>query len=302
MPDTRPLRIAVIGRNGQLARSLADVGAARPEIEVISIGRAQVDLAKPGDLAPALAAIQPELVINTAAYTAVDKAEAEPEEAFRINRDGAAAVARACADQHVPLIHISTDYVFDGTGSVPYRETDPCNPQGVYGRSKLDGEQRVLAQHPDAIVLRTAWLHSPYGTNFVRTMLRLAGERDELRVVADQRGSPTYAPDLADALLTMAQRRIATPAAAMKGVFHLAGSGQGSWWEVAKAIMSETQSLGSRSVPVHPITTAEYPTPARRPAWSVLDTTKATTIFGVTLPPWRDGLRRGVTALLSGLR
>jgi dTDP-4-dehydrorhamnose reductase len=290
IPADRMLRLAVIGTQGQLARSLAELS--RGEVAITCIGRPQLDLAQPDTVDAVLAGAAADVVVNAAAYTAVDKAESERDLAFRINRDGAAAVAQACARRGLPLIHVSTDYVFDGTARAPYRETDTCNPQGVYGASKLAGEDAVRAALPDAAVLRTAWVHSPFGGNFVKTMLRLAAERDRLRVVADQRGSPTYAPDLAVAIVVMARQLCA---GAGGGVFHLAGSGATTWHGLAVEIMS----VAGRDIPVDAISTAEYPTPARRPANSVLDTAKIAAAFGIRLPPWQDGVRRCVDRLLG---
>jgi dTDP-4-dehydrorhamnose reductase len=300
-PSAARLRLAVIGRSGQLAQALAEAAAGDATLDLAGLGRPDLDLTQPATIRPALQAASPTLVINTAAHTAVDRAESEPDAAFALNRDGAAALARACADLHLPLIHISTDYVFGGPSpGRACREDDPVAPRGVYARSKCEGEQAVLAAHPGAVILRTAWLHAPFGGNFVRTMLRLMGERDELRVVADQHGSPTYAPDLAAALIVMARRLGAAPQdPALHGVFHLAGSGHGSWYEVAQATVADAVALGRRAVPVHPITTADYPTPAPRPAWSVLDTAKIARHYGLGLPLWRDGVRRCVGRLLA---
>ncbi|WP_341909411.1 dTDP-4-dehydrorhamnose reductase [Ferrovibrio terrae] len=292
------LRLAVIGMQGQLARSLAELIG--EDVDIVRIGRPQLDLAAPETVAAALAGLPVDIVVNAAAYTAVDRAESEPDLAFAINRDGAAAVAEVCVRNKLPLIHVSTDYVFDGSKTGPYREDDPCNPQGAYGRSKLAGEQAVLAALPQAVILRTAWVHSPFGANFVRTMLRLSAERDSLRVVADQHGSPSYAPDLAAAVLTMAQRLMAAPSdAALSGIFHLAGSGATTWHGLASEIMAVAGSLGGRSVPVEAITTADYPTPAKRPANSVLDTSKIAAVYGIRMPPWQDGVRRCVARLLG---
>lgn len=284
------LRVAVIGTQGQLARSLAEIVA--DDVAVTSIGRPQLDLAQPAAIAPALADLPADLVVNAAAYTAVDRAESEPDLAFRINRDGAAAVAAMCARRGLPLIHVSTDYVFDGSKAGAWREDDVCNPQSVYGASKLAGEQAVQAALPAAVILRTAWVHSPFGANFVRTMLRLSAERDRLRVVADQRGSPTYAPDLAAAILALA-RKLA--AGGETGVFHLAGAGSTTWHGLAGEVMA----AAGRRIPVDAITTADYPTPAKRPANSVLDTTRIAGVYGIRLPPWQDGVRRCVARLLA---
>lgn len=294
------IRIAVIGgSNGQLARSLAEA-ATDSDCTVSLLGRPQFDLADPAPLPRLLTEIAPQIVINAAAYTAVDRAESEPDAAFRINRDGPAAIAAACAALSLPLVHVSTDYVFDGSGSRPWREDDPCAPTGVYGQSKWAGEQAVLAALPGATILRTAWVHSPFGSNFVKTMLRLATERDRLRVVADQQGCPTYAPDLAIALLAFARQRAATPDdPALAGVFHLAGAGATSWWGLACAVMEASGRYGGPQRPVDPITTADYPTPARRPANSVLDCSRIAAACGIRLPDWHEGVERCVTRLLA---
>lgn len=284
------LRVAVIGTQGQVAQSLAE--AAGSDIAITCIGRPVLDLAQPETVASALADLPADLIVNAAAYTAVDRAESEADLAFRINRDGAAAVAQVCARRRLPLLHVSTDYVFGGDKAGAWREDDACHPQGVYGASKLAGEQAVQAALPSAVILRTAWVHSPFGSNFVRTMLRLSAERDRLRVVADQQGSPTYAPDLAVAMLALA-RRLADGGEA--GVFHLAGSGATTWHGLAVEIMA----AAGRTVSVDAITTADYPTPAKRPANSVLDTAKVAAVYGIRLPPWQDGVRRGVARLLA---
>jgi len=281
------LRVAVIGRQGQLARALAELSG--DDVAVTCIGRPQLDLAQPESIAAALQSLAADIVINAAAYTAVDKAESEADLAFRINRDGAAAVAEACANRKLPLIHLSTDYVFAGDQPEPWSEADPCQPQSVYGASKLAGEQAVQAAWPAAVILRTAWVHSPFGNNFVRTMLRLSTERDRLRVVADQHGSPTYAPDLAVAILAMAKQ------GKSGGIFHLAGAGAATWHDVAV----ETMRAAGRSVPVDAISTADYPTPAKRPANSVLETAKIAAVYGIRLPPWQDGVQRCVARLLG---
>lgn len=289
------LRLTVIGTQGQLARSLAELSG-DDGVSVTCIGRSLLDLTEPETVAAALEGLPTDIVVNTAAYTAVDRAESEADLAFRINRDGAAALAAVCARRNLPLIHLSTDYVFDGNRSGVWRETDPCHPQTVYGASKLAGEQAVLAAFPMAVILRTAWLHSPFGSNFVKTMLQLSAERDHLRVVADQHGSPTYAPDLARSIVTMARRLTATREAALSGIFHLAGAGE----TTRHGLAVTTMAMAGRGVLVDPITTAEYPTPAKRPANSVLDTAKIEAVYGLRLPPWQEGLRHCVARLLSG--
>lgn len=292
--------VVVIGREGQLARALAESAAQRPDLSLTCLGRAQVDIADPASIEAGMKGRRADIILNTAAYTAVDRAEAEPQAAFAVNRDGAGWLADFCEARQLPLIHLSTDYVFSGSKQGSYNEDDPCDPQSVYGRSKYDGEQAVLSRCRRAVVLRTSWVHSPYGSNFVLTMLRLTKERDRIRVVNDQRGAPTYAPDLAMAILGMAERLAgggATPD--LYGRFHLVGSGVATWHDVACAIMAAAAEAGAKTVPVDPITTAEYPTPARRPANSVLSTHKIERTYGLRMPAWQDGVRRCVARALA---
>lgn len=279
------MRIFVTGADGQVARALREAGAAAPGVVIGCGARPDVDLTRPETLLPAMRAFGPDIVVNPAAYTAVDKAEAEPELAFAVNRDGAGAVAAAAAQVGAPVIHLSTDYVFDGTKAAPYVEDDPANPQGVYGRSKLAGEVAVAAANPRALILRTAWVFAPYGGNFVRTMLRLAAERDRLRVVDDQVGCPTYAPHIAAAILSICGR-IADGGwrEAYAGVTHLAGPNAVSWCAFARKIVAGSAARGGRSVPVDAIATADYPTAAKRPANSRLDATRLAKVFDVRLP------------------
>ncbi len=292
--DSRP--ILVTGGTGQLASALAAaVGA-----PVIRVGRPEFDFDQPQTIAAALHRAAPWLVVNAAAYTAVDAAETDVEAAYRANRDGPEILARLCAAAGMPLIHMSTDYVFDGAKSAPYVETDPVAPQGVYGASKLAGERAVLARCPHAIVLRTSWVYAAMGRNFVLTMLNLAKTRDHLRVVADQCGCPTAARDLAAAIVAIALRiRAEGWQQRFGGVFHAAGSGWTTWHGLACAVFEEAARHGSRLPQVDPITTAEYPTKARRPADSRLDCHKLAAVFDVRLPPWRPSLARTIDALFA---
>jgi dTDP-4-dehydrorhamnose reductase len=278
------MRVAVFGAGGQLGQALARVGARRG-VKIVPFDRAAVDITNAGQTRAALLKAQVDTAVNAAAFTAVDKAETEMDQAFAVNRDGAANVAAAAAEADVGLIHVSTDYVFDGTKAGPYVESDPIAPLGVYGCSKAEGEAAARRAHPRVVVLRTAWVFGLEGANFVKTMLRLAAEREVVRVVDDQRGSPTFADDLADAILKIASHP--TP-----GTYHLAGAGAASWFEFAQAIFAGAAALGAKAPRVEPITTAEYPTPAQRPANSVLDCAKAKRTFAVELPPWNDGLSR----------
>ncbi|MDX2308705.1 MAG: dTDP-4-dehydrorhamnose reductase [Hyphomicrobium sp.] len=290
------MRLLVTGRNGQLALCLAELAAARGA-DLLAFGRPELDISDPRSVENALEAHSPDLVINAAAYTAVDKAEGEPGEAQRVNALGAANVARAAAGRGLPLVHISTDYVFDGTKPAPYVETDATGPIGVYGRSKLEGEDAVRASGGRHVILRTAWVYSPFGNNFLKTMLRLAATRPELTVVDDQIGNPTYAPDLARAILDIAPRLISDDNMPW-GTFHAAGTGDVSWCGFAREIVRCSTARGGPSADVRAIQTKDYPTPARRPANSRLDTTKLKSTFGITLPCWQEGVEDCVARLL----
>jgi dTDP-4-dehydrorhamnose reductase len=293
----------VIGTDGQVARSLREAAPAHPALTLGFAARTQIDLARPETIAPLFETFRPELVVNPAAYTAVDRAEAEPDAAFAINRDGAGSVAAAAAAVGAPVIHLSTDYVFDGRKAALYVEADPTGPLGVYGRSKLAGEQAVAAANRRHIILRTSWVYSPFGGNFVRTMLWLAGERDRLRVVDDQVGRPTYAPDLAAAILAIADR-IAKAGWRddFAGVTHVAGATDISWCGFARAIVAGSATRGGPSPTVEAITTADYPTPAPRPANSRLATDRLAAVFGLTLPPLAPSLAACLDRLIEAPR
>jgi len=293
------MRIAVTGRTGQIVRSLL-AQAAAPSVTVIPVGRPELDLTQPSDVRQALEAARPDCIVNAAAYTAVDKAETEPDLAMRINGQGAGAVAAAAASLGVPLIQISTDYVFDGMAPQPWREGDATAPLSAYGRSKLAGEEAVAASGADWTILRTAWVYSPYGANFVKTMLRLAETRSEVGVVRDQLGSPTNACDLAETIMAVAQTLVARPGdASLRGVFHAAGTGEGSWADLAETVFAASAELGGPSADVRHIATIDYPTPARRPSNSRLDCGLLAQRHGLRLPPWQESVRRCVATLLA---
>lgn len=292
------MRILVVGKSGQVARSLAAV-AQDSEIVLVAHGRPALDLCQQETIERAVTEVAPDVIINTAAYTAVDQAEAEEAVANETNAVGPGHLAETAGRHGVPLIHISTDYVFDGTADHPYAETDAVAPASAYGRSKLAGELAVSQAQPQSLIVRTAWIVSPYGKNFCKTMLRLAGEHPKLRVVADQVGSPTYAPHLATALLAIAGRIAADPGAIKWGAYHLANRGHASWYDVAVATMVAAARHGRPSVPVEAITTADYPTPARRPANSRLDCSKAVALLGVTMPDWQDGIAACIATLVE---
>jgi dTDP-4-dehydrorhamnose reductase len=291
------VRIAVTGRTGQVVTSLIERGTAAGH-EVIALGRPELDLADPASVGRALEAAAPDAIVSAAAYTAVDKAESEGDLAYAVNGRGAGVVAHAAHALCVPLIHISTDYVFDGRLDRPYVETDPTGPTGVYGASKLAGEDAVRAAHADnSAILRVAWVYSPFGANFVKTMLRLAGDRDEVSVVADQIGNPTSALDIADGILRVAARLVADPDPALRGTFHMTAHGEASWADFAEAIFVASAAHGGPRARVRRIPTADYPTPATRPANSRLDSRRIATIHGVALPSWRDSLDHVVARL-----
>lgn len=284
--------ILVIGANGQLARALAERAGHRA---LRCVGRPGIDFDAPDGLPATLDGVlcgdPPALVVNAAAYTAVDRAETEPEAAARSNHHGPAMLAAACARAGIPFIHVSTDYVFDGLKGAPYVETDPTSPSGVYGATKRAGEQAVLAACKQAMVLRTSWVYGAHGRNFVLTLLAAAARTDTLRVVADQFGCPTAAPELALAILAVADRLAATGwHARYGGVFHAAGSGSTSWHGLATALFDAAAAHGMTRPAIVPITTAEWPTPVRRPPDSRLDCTRLAETFGVALPHWQDSL------------
>lgn len=287
------MSILVIGAKGQLARSLA--GAAEAfGLPLTTIGRPRLDLSEKGRITDALerelAAIRPSVVIYAAAYTAVDRAEVEPDLAFALNAQAVEDLGRVCSRHGIPTLHISTDYVFDGRKHEPYSEHDVTAPLGAYGRSKFAGEEALRQANPRHIIVRTAWLHSPFGSNFLKTMLRLATERTELSVVNDQTGNPTYAPHLATALLGITRHLTANPGDNVWGTYHAAGAGYATWFEFAREIFAQS---GRRGLPVptlRPITTAQYPTAAARPANSRLDCMLLRERFGIALPPWQQGV------------
>jgi dTDP-4-dehydrorhamnose reductase len=291
------MRIVVTGLKGQVVQSLKERAGPDRAVTVVAIGRPELDLAIPATIATALERARPDVVVNAAAYTAVDKAESEAELAMAINRDGAAATARAAASLNVPFIQISTDYVFSGEKPLPYVETDETRPLGVYGRSKLAGEVAVAKEHPTAIILRTSWVYSTYGTNFVKTMLRLAGERERVRVVDDQIGNPTSALDVADGIVRVARHIHRDPQ--LRGIYHMSGTGEATWCGLARHIFAVSRRCGGPSVPVEPISTADYPTAARRPRNSRLDSTRFRRAFREALPPWEDSVERCVRSLIE---
>jgi len=293
------MRVVVTGREGQIARSLMERGSAAGHA-VVALGRPQLDLTDEADaIARAIEAAEPDVVVSSAAYTAVDKAEGEPDIAFAVNERGAGAVARAARMLDVPLVHLSTDYVFDGTKLSPYTEEDEAAPTSVYGASKLAGERAVLREQDNSAVLRTAWVYSPFGSNFVKTMLRLAADRDEIGVVADQHGNPTSALDIADGVLAVAANLLGSHDPRLRGLFHMTADGDATWAEFAAAIFAASDARRGPAARVKPIATADYPTTARRPANSRLDCGKLKISHGVALPNWRPSTEKVVGRLLE---
>lgn len=284
------MRIVVTGKTGQIARSLLERAGAFGAT-IITLGRPELDLTAPGDPTALLAAGKPDLIVSAAAYTAVDKAESEHEAAFAVNAGGPRALAESAGKLGVPLLHISTDYVFGGTKSEPWTEDDAPRPLSIYGASKLAGDEAVLGTANGNIVVRVGWVYSPFGANFVKAILRLAGERDTLRVVADQIGGPTSALDIADGILAMARNVLAEPKKAeLRGLFHMAPDGTASWADLAEAVCGWLGANRDRSVTVERITTQDYPTAARRPANSRLNADRLAFRHGIRLPPWRTSL------------
>jgi len=291
------LRLAVTGLTGQVVSAL--IARAPRDVEIIALGRPQLELSRREAVLASVRHAGCDAIINAAAYTQVDKAESEAELAMRINGDGAGNVAQAAAELGVPLLHLSTDYVFDGSLDRPYQEDDQTNPTSVYGRSKLTGEEQIRALHPRHVILRTAWVYSPYGANFAKTMLRLGADREEVSVVDDQLGNPTSALDIADGLIEIAKRLARDPSEVLYGTFHMSGQGEASWAEMAQAIFDVSAAHGAKPVKVRAIATSDYPTPAMRPANSRLDNAKLNKAYGVTLPHWRSSLTLCVEKLLK---
>ena len=294
------MKVLILGRAGQVAFELAR--AAWPAGTAVTIaGRPEFDMARPETLEPVLAAAAAEVVINATAYTGVDKAESEPGLAFAVNRDGPARLAELCRERGAALLHISTDYVFDGTKPAPYLETDPVAPVSVYGASKAAGEAAIRAVAPRHVILRTSWVYGAHGQNFLKTMLRLGAEREELGVVADQHGAPTAAADIAAALVRIAEQ-VAGRAEAPWGTFHYTGAGATTWHGFADHIFEAMLRVTGRRPRLKPITTADYPLPARRPANSRLDGSQIGHRFGIICTPWQEAVDRVLNELLPSTR
>ncbi len=290
--------ILVAGGAGQVARAMADLPVPAG-IRTVTRGRPQLDLLEPRSIESAFEDLKPHLVVNAAAYTAVDQAESEEAAAFALNATAAGELAATAARSGVPMIHISTDYVFDGTNAEPYVESDPVAPLGVYGRSKLAGEEAVASANPDHVILRTAWVYSPVGKNFIKTMLRVGSARDELGVVHDQRGNPTSAADIAAGILEIATQVLRGKTPVKPGIYHMTAQGEASWAEFAEHIFQCSAKAGGPVADVKRITSAEYPTPVARPANSRLNCTKIAEAYGVVLPHWQGSTQACVEQLVK---
>jgi dTDP-4-dehydrorhamnose reductase len=279
------MRLLVFGRQGQVARSLREAAAHEKDVDFLCVGRPEVDLARPETITAAITQFRPDIIVNPAAYTAVDKAELEPELAFEINRDGAGAIAIAAARENVPIIHFSTDYVFDGKKSGFYDEHDVPNPQTVYGRSKLEGERAVALANPRHVILRTSWVYAPFGGNFVKTIWGRIATGQPLRVVNDQTGCPTYAPDIAVQTIRLARGLIDTGwRPEFAGVTDMVGPDALTWYAFAREILNGYVARGGKSVEVAPVPSSEYVTRACRPLNSRLSTERLKSVFDIRLP------------------
>lgn len=282
------LKVLVTGKSGQLGQSLAKTAPTYPQYQMVFVGRDELDLSNPKSISDYFDGKEFDAIINCAAYTAVDKAESEPELANQLNHLAVAQLAKVAKAQDAMFIHISTDYVFDGENHKPYLETDATAPQGVYGLTKLHGEQAAQAINPKGCIVRTSWVYSEFGHNFVKTMLRLGTERDALNVIFDQVGSPTYAGDLAKAILEL----LNTEHSGLE-TYHYSNEGVCSWYDFAKAIFE----LSDVACKVSPIETKDYPTPAKRPHYSLMNKSKIKQQFGLTIPYWKDSLKICLHAL-----
>lgn len=284
------MKLLVLGTKGQLGMCLSDQ-LRNTEYEVVYTTRAEIDISDFVSLDQILRKIAPDIVVNTIAYTEVDKAEAEPEKAGLVNHLAVAKIAAICTDIGAVLIHISTDYVFDGTANTPYKEEDPANPQGVYGKTKLRGDLAIIQSGCKYMIIRTSWVFSEYGKNFMKTMLRLGAERDELNIVADQIGCPTYGQDIAKTIVSIIPNLDIN--SMNSGIYHYCGEQSCSWFEFAEAIFDRATKAGFKTpVLLKPIKTSDYQTPASRPIYSVLDCSKTLSEFGISPSDWREGIQQ----------
>lgn len=293
------MRVLVTGIEGQLVRSMIEKSSGWPGIEIVPVGRPEADLEVPGSVGRAIEAHRPDAVVNAAAFTGVDQAEDEPERAYRINADAAGEAAAAARSAGAPIVQVSTDYVFSGEQEGAYREDAPTGPTGVYGATKLAGEEQVRAANPDHLIVRSAWVYSPFERNFVKSIMAAAEQRNRLTVVDDQRGSPTSALDLAGAILHLLDEWRRGSGTGLGETYHVAGSGETSWCGLAQEIMDCCRALDLPTATVTPIRTSDWPTRARRPRNSVLDSGKFERDFGLRLPDWRESVAEVVARLAA---
>jgi dTDP-4-dehydrorhamnose reductase len=280
--------VLVTGANGQLGQAIQSVVGNYPSIDFVFCSSSELNITDKNNCETIFKKYKPQFCINAAAYTAVDKAESEPENAYAINVIGAQNVAEVCKAYNTTLLHVSTDFVFDGLANQPYLEDDVPNPTGVYGETKLQGEQAILKTWEKYFIVRTSWVYSQFANNFMKTMIRLASERDSLSVVSDQIGTPTNAVDLAECLLTIITFDIRHSTFDHYGIYNYSNEGQCSWYDFAKEIFK----VNNISINLQPIPTTAYPTPAKRPAYSVLDKSKIKTVFGITISNWQEHLKK----------
>ena len=278
--------IVVTGATGQLGKELSELISLYPRYNFVFLTKEEFPVHEFEIVRNFFKSTQPQYCINCAAYTAVDKAESEKKMAFLVNGEAVGILAAACRQNNTKFIHISTDYVFDGTATIPYKEDSPTNPQSIYGASKLEGEKQAMQLNPDSIIIRTSWVYSEFGKNFVKTMIKLMSEKDEINVVNDQVGSPTYAYDLAECILHIITSNLKPQTSNPAGIYHFSNNGIITWYDFAIAI----KELSGSSCKINPITTEHFPTPATRPAYSVLDKTKIQQTFGIKLKDWKESL------------
>ncbi len=291
------LKALITGANGQVGEALTRLAPSHT-IQAFATNSEILDITDGLQVTQIIRQVEPDLVINAAAYTAVDKAEQEKQRALAVNCEGPRHLARACAMQHIPLLHISTDYIFAGNGTSPFKETDDPSPQNIYGETKLAGERAIRAVQPNHIILRTAWVYSLTGKNFLKTMLRLGFDKGNLSVVDDQHGTPSFADDIAEALLIMANK-ISTADKPSFGTYHYTGAGRTTWYGFAKEIFATVQKETGKEISLTPTTSDAFPTPAKRPSWSVLNCEKIEKTFAITPKNWQDRVRHVTKKLLE---
>lgn len=292
------MRILIIGKNGQIAKSLYELKN-QNELDFFFIGRPEIDLEVPNNISEIIKSINPDIVINAAAYTNVDQAEKDFEKAFLINAIAPKLISKTCNSLNIPIIHYSTDYVFSGETSTNYKENDICNPINLYGKSKFEGEINVAFENPNHVILRTSWVYSQFGNNFVKTMLKLGNQKNEISVVNDQFGSPTYAKEIAIATLKIAKRIKENQSSELRGVFHLSASNTTNWADFAKTIFEIHSNNNDNKIKIIPIMSSQYSFIAKRPRNTILNCEKLFDIYGIKLPDWKTSLKECIEIIKS---